>query len=415
MRERPPWRRRADRPRSRSEGEVTVAIPVRDGGELLVRTLRALARQTVAHELLVCDSGSRDGSVALARAHGARVVEIEPQKFGHGATRNLLVSEARGERVALLTQDAEPADERWLACLLGGFELAQDVGIVYGPYRPRPQASPAVRRELEGWFGSLSPDGQPRVERRRAGARARLGAGRTAWLLHRRQRLHRARRLGARALPRGRLRRGPPAGARHAAGGLRQGVRAARRRAALPRLHRARAAAPQLRRVAGPARGVRLARAREPAPAGRPTTRGGGDDAAGAARRGRRYAAPRRDARDGGRSPYCAPRGGPARLARGQAPSGAAPAALAGAPGELPAARPRSTLLTIDPGQPHVTDDAEPPQHPPTARSSTTDGAALEARFRGPRAGLRRRVYLTYRYLGWRTLLFRALTLPLRL
>ncbi len=29
-------------------------------------------------------------------------------------------------------------------------------------------------------------------------------------------------------------------------------------------------------------------------------------------------------------------------------------------------------------------------------------------------AGLRRRIYLTYRYLGWRTLLFRILTLPLR-
>jgi len=41
--------------------------------------------------------------------------------------------------------------------------------------------------------------------------------------------------------------------------------------------------------------------------------------------------------------------------------------------------------------------------------------AALTGSFRGPFAGLRRRIYLTYRYLGWRTLLFRALTLPLRL
>ncbi|MGH2852899.1 MAG: glycosyltransferase family 2 protein [Solirubrobacteraceae bacterium] len=144
---------------------MTVAIPVRDGGKLLAGTLRALARQTVAHELLVCDSGSRDGSVALARAHGARVLEIEPGEFGHGATRNLLVREARGVHVALLTQDSEPADERWLESLLGGFELAGDVGIVYGPYRPRPRASPAVRRELERWFESLSPDGAPRVER----------------------------------------------------------------------------------------------------------------------------------------------------------------------------------------------------------------------------------------------------------
>jgi len=144
---------------------VTVAIPVRDGGELLAGTLAALARQTVAHELLVCDSGSRDDSVALARAHGARVLEIAPGEFSHGGTRNLLIGEATGRHVALLTQDAEPADERWLERLLAGFALGTDVALVYGPYRPRPQASAAVRGELERWFASLSPDGAPRVER----------------------------------------------------------------------------------------------------------------------------------------------------------------------------------------------------------------------------------------------------------
>jgi len=39
---------------------------------------------------------------------------------------------------------------------------------------------------------------------------------------------------------------------------------------------------------------------------------------------------------------------------------------------------------------------------------------AIEGRPQGPFASLRRRVYLTYRYFGLRTLLFRALTLPLR-
>lgn len=144
---------------------ATVAIPVLNGGELLLRTLDALARQTVEHELLVCDSGSRDGSVELARSRGARVIEIAPERFNHGATRNLLIGEARGSHVALLTQDAEPADERWLEQLLGGFALAPDVGIVYGPYRPREGASAAVRIELERWFASLSPDGTPQVER----------------------------------------------------------------------------------------------------------------------------------------------------------------------------------------------------------------------------------------------------------
>jgi GT2 family glycosyltransferase len=145
--------------------EVSVAIPVRDGGELFARTLAALAGQTVAHELLVCDSGSRDGSVGLARAHGARILDILPAAFGHGRTRNLLMREAAGAHVALLTQDAEPVDERWLERLLGGFALAGDVGIVYGPYRPRAGASFAVRVELERWFASLAPDGEPALER----------------------------------------------------------------------------------------------------------------------------------------------------------------------------------------------------------------------------------------------------------
>ncbi len=152
--------------------DVTVAIPVRNGGELLRGTLAALARQTVAHELLICDSGSRDGSVDLARAHGARVIEIDPHEFSHGGTRNLLMRESGGTHVALLTQDAEPADECWLERLLAGFALADDVALVCGPYRPRPDASLAVSAELERWFASLSPDGTASVERLSDGERA---------------------------------------------------------------------------------------------------------------------------------------------------------------------------------------------------------------------------------------------------
>ncbi len=145
--------------------DVSVAIPVRDGGALFARTLEALSTQTVGHELLVCDSHSSDGSAELARTHGARVIEIDAAHFSHGGTRNLLMNEASGTHVALLTQDAEPADSRWLERLLGGFELAGDVGLVCGPYVARQDASPAVRLELERWFASLAPDGAPRVDR----------------------------------------------------------------------------------------------------------------------------------------------------------------------------------------------------------------------------------------------------------
>jgi GT2 family glycosyltransferase/glycosyltransferase involved in cell wall biosynthesis len=52
---------------------------------------------------------------------------------------------------------------------------------------------------------------------------------------------------------------------------------------------------------------------------------------------------------------------------------------------------------------------------PPIATPDAIAAHALDGEFRGPLAGLRRRIYLTYHYLGWRTLLFRIVTLPLRL
>jgi rhamnosyltransferase len=152
--------------------EVTVAIPTRDGGALFAGVLAALRTQTVEHELLVCDSGSRDGTVELAREHGARVLEIAPESFTHGGVRNRLMEAAGGAHVALLTQDSEPADERWLERLLGSFSLGEDVGLAYGPYRPRPDAPVPVRLELEAWFASLAPEGSaPLVERLPEGGR----------------------------------------------------------------------------------------------------------------------------------------------------------------------------------------------------------------------------------------------------
>jgi rhamnosyltransferase len=146
---------------------VTVAIPVRNGGPDLDRALGAVRAQRLDRpvELLVADSGSTDGSLEVARRHGASIVEIPPERFSHGGTRNLLARRATGTHIAFLTQDAIPAGERWLATLLDGFGAAADVALVFGPYQARADASPIVRRELDEWFRSLSPDGTARVDR----------------------------------------------------------------------------------------------------------------------------------------------------------------------------------------------------------------------------------------------------------
>jgi glycosyltransferase involved in cell wall biosynthesis len=143
---------------------VSVAIPVLDGGSLLAGVLAAVRAQEVEGdvELVVLDSGSSDGSQALARRHGARVVEIPRAEFSHGAARNRLMELTRGDHVAFLTQDSQPAGPGWLAALLGGFALGDDVALACGPYRPRPDASPMVRRELLEFFDRF---GGRRVDR----------------------------------------------------------------------------------------------------------------------------------------------------------------------------------------------------------------------------------------------------------
>ena len=148
-------------------GRVSVAIPVRDGGATFPQMLDAVARQELDREVevVVADSGSADGTREAAVERGVRVIDVPPAEFSHGGTRNLLMERSSGSHVAFLTADAIPASDRWLAELLAGFDDGPDVALVYGPYTPRPDSSPTVRRELEEFFRDLAPDGQPRVDR----------------------------------------------------------------------------------------------------------------------------------------------------------------------------------------------------------------------------------------------------------
>ena len=147
---------------------VSVVVPVKDGMRFLGELLDAVLEQAgdaAELEVLVIDSGSSDGSPALARAKGARVMEIAPVDFGHGRTRNLGAEHTRGEIVVFLTQDATPLPG-WLASIQAGFDLAGDVGAVYGPHRARPETSPMIARELDAFFAThAGADGGPAIQR----------------------------------------------------------------------------------------------------------------------------------------------------------------------------------------------------------------------------------------------------------
>jgi O-antigen biosynthesis protein len=142
---------------------VSVVIPVKNGEPLLGRVLSAVRAQGDV-ELLVIDSGSQDRSRQVARAAGATLIDIAPEVFGHGRTRNLGAECSSGELICFLTQDAVP-EPGWLAAYFEAFQLDERVGAAFGPHLPRPDSSPMVARELAEFFEGFSPNGGPVVHR----------------------------------------------------------------------------------------------------------------------------------------------------------------------------------------------------------------------------------------------------------
>ena len=141
---------------------VTVAIPVCNGAQYLDEVLKAVREQRCDREveLLVMDSGSTDGSLAIAERYGARIHSIPKREFSHGGTRNRMMGLAHGDHVAFITQDATPAHDGWLAALLEGFMQADDVALVYGPHDPRPDASHMIKAEMERFFATFGNGGR---------------------------------------------------------------------------------------------------------------------------------------------------------------------------------------------------------------------------------------------------------------
>lgn len=135
---------------------LSVVIPVRGGARYLSEVLAAVRAQAPEAEVLVVDSGSRDDSVAIARAAGAVVHEIPPAAFGHGRTRNLAAELTSGDVVCFLTQDATPLPG-WAEAICAPFADAE-VGVVFGAQVARPGTPPMIARELEWFFAHVEEE-----------------------------------------------------------------------------------------------------------------------------------------------------------------------------------------------------------------------------------------------------------------
>ena len=95
---------------------IGVVIRTLDESALIGRCLDTLRAQNGCFHLdmVVVDSGSRDGTVEIARSHGARVLELSPAEFDYSKALNLGIEHVRGELIVSLSAHAIPVDEHVL-------------------------------------------------------------------------------------------------------------------------------------------------------------------------------------------------------------------------------------------------------------------------------------------------------------
>ena len=143
--------------------DVSLFLPTYNAGPEFPDILRAILDQELAKplEVVVIDSGSRDGTVEYLKRQPVKLIEIPNHEFDHGLTRNRGVAECGGEIVALTVQDARPADRHWLARLVACYDDPAVAGA-YSAQLPRDDANPFIKERLRNWVASQT---QPRYQR----------------------------------------------------------------------------------------------------------------------------------------------------------------------------------------------------------------------------------------------------------
>jgi len=143
--------------------DATVFVPTFNGEKYLERLLTAVEAQdfTGNFEILIIDSGSTDATLEIIARHpSVRLVQIPSSEFGHGKTRNLAASLARGTNVAFLSHDAVPVGAGWLTSLVAPLDPAGlNCVAVVGKQEARSDCFPLLKYEIEGVFARCGPDG----------------------------------------------------------------------------------------------------------------------------------------------------------------------------------------------------------------------------------------------------------------
>jgi rhamnosyltransferase len=121
---------------------VALIIPTYNAAGYWASLSGGIASQSLTPDrIIVIDSSSKDGTAELARRDGFEVLEISPQEFNHGGTRQMGADHAADANILIyLTQDTIPFRADAFANLVRALDDPQ-IGAAYGRQLPREGAN----------------------------------------------------------------------------------------------------------------------------------------------------------------------------------------------------------------------------------------------------------------------------------
>lgn len=126
---------------------VSVIIPTLNAEDRIRSVIESLISQTLKpDEIIVVDSESEDNTLNICMEfQEVQIIKVKRKDFDHGGTRDMALRKSKGDIVIFLTDDAVPANDRFIENLVRHLRSEDNIAVVSGRQTARADATKTER------------------------------------------------------------------------------------------------------------------------------------------------------------------------------------------------------------------------------------------------------------------------------